>query len=502
MKSSSGSRRNPQGLLRAGLLALLTVGSSAAPGALGASSRPNIIVILADDLGYADTGVYGCEDFGTPHIDSLARNGIRFTNAYVSAPYCSPSRAGLLTGRYQQRFGHEFNPHSTPHFLAQGGDPRKAGLPFSETTLADRLEASGYVTGIVGKWHLGSKDERFHPQRRGFQEFFGFLGGGHDYFKSEALETAPEHLWIEPGDTREYRVWIQRNGLPVEHPGYLTDGFSREAESFIRRHAAEPFFLYLAYNAPHTPLQAPENYLKRVAGIQNERRRTYAAMVTAVDEGVGRVLSCLREMQLEERTLVVFLSDNGGLTPLDAASRSEGTPCRGSSVACNAPFSGRKCDLWEGGIRVPMLFQWRGRLPEGVVYEKPVIQLDILPTALEAAGVPVRPADNLDGISLLPYLLEAKASDPHEALYWRFGEVWAIRRGNWKLGRAWWNKNGSELFDLSVDRGEVSGLSGTEPGTRHELLEMWQKWNAALMQPLWPTPEQRAAQSVKDHAKE
>ena len=239
MKSSSGSRRNPQGLLRAGLLAILTVGSSAAPGALGASSRPNIIVILADDLGYADTGVYGCEDFGTPHIDSLARNGIRFTNAYVSAPYCSPSRAGLLTGRYQQRFGHEFNPHSTPHFLAQGGDPRKAGLPFSETTLADRLEASGYVTGIVGKWHLGSKDERFHPQRRGFQEFFGFLGGGHDYFKSEALETAPEHLWIEPGDTREYRVWIQRNGLPVEHPGYLTDGFSREAESFIRRHAAE-----------------------------------------------------------------------------------------------------------------------------------------------------------------------------------------------------------------------------------------------------------------------
>jgi len=475
------TRRAALGLAFGGAL-LTPAGASGA-----AADKPNIVLILADDLGYADTGVYGCKDFPTPHIDSLARNGIRFTNAYVSAPYCSPTRAGLLTGRYQQRFGHEFNPHATRRFLARGGDPRKAGLPLSETTLADRLKASGYVTGIVGKWHLGSRDESFHPLRRGFQEFFGFLGGGHDYFQSDPLETAPEYLWTEPG-APSGRVWIQRNGRPVEHPGYLTDGFSLEAESFIRRHAAQPFFLYLAYNAPHTPLQAPENYLERVAGIQDEKRRTYAAMVTALDEGVGRVLSCLRELQLEERTLVVFLSDNGGLTPLAGATRSEGTPCRGNGGACNEPLSGRKCDLWEGGIRVPMLLQWRGRLPEGMVYEKPVIQLDVFPTALEAAGVPVKPADHLDGVSLLPYLLGAKSSDPHDALYWRFGKLMAIRRGHWKLVRAWWNKSRSELFDLSEDPDETTDLSATEPEIRDKLFEMWQKWNAELIPPLWPHP--------------
>lgn len=482
-------------------LLLVWAGIAAPQDEPGSQARPNIVVILADDLGYGDTGAYGCEDFATPHIDSMARNGVRFTDAYVSAPYCSPSRAGLLTGRYQQRFGHEFNPQSTPHFLAQGGDPSKAGLPLSETTLADRLKASGYATGIVGKWHLGSKDESFHPRKRGFEEFFGILGGGHDYFESEALETAPEHLWTEPDGIARYRIWIQRNGRPVAHPGYLTDGFSREAESFIRHHADRPFFLYLAYNAPHTPLQAPEDYLERVADIQNERRRTYAAMVTAVDEGVGRVLSCLRELRLEKRTLVVFLSDNGGLTPLDAARRSEGTPCRGSSAARNAPHSGRKCDLWEGGIRVPMLFQWRGQLPEGVLYEKPVIQLDIFPTALEVAGVPVTPADNLDGTSLLPYLLSERASDPHEALYWRFGELWAIRRGDWKLARAWWNQDGADLFDVSGDPGETAALAGTASRTRDELSEMWQEWNATLMQPLWPIPEQRPDRRPNDHAK-
>jgi len=466
-----------------------SAGTPALQDELGSRARPNIIVILADDLGYADTGVYGCKDFPTPHIDSLARNGIRFTNAYVSAPYCSPSRAGLLTGRYQQRFGHEFNPHATRRFLARGGDPRKAGLPLSETTLADRLKASGYVTGIVGKWHLGSKDERFHPLRRGFQEFFGFLGGGHDYFQSDPLETAPEYLWTEPeGDLSSF-VWIQRNGRPVEHPGYLTDGFSLEAESFIRRHAAQPFFLYLSYNAPHVPLQAPEKYLKRVAGIEDERRRTYAAMVTALDEGVGRVLSCLRELQLDHNTLIFFLSDNGGPTNKWGVNGSDNGPLRGS-----------KGDTWEGGIRVPFLVQWKGHLPAGVVYEKPIIQLDIMPTSLAAAGVAVKKEWQIDGVNLLPYLESGSSRVPHRALYWRFGALKAARIGEWKMVRTWDNTS-PELYNIPADIGETKELSQRYPSQLRELESQWESWNAELVPPLWPMPE-RPAQSAKDHAKE
>src|SRR5262249_28666185 len=288
----------------------------------------------------------------TPHIDSIARNGVRCTSGYVSGPYCSPTRAGLLTGRYQQRFGHEFN----PALLAQGGAGQ--GLSPAEVTIADRLKAAGYATGLVGKWHLGEED-KFHPLSRGFGEYFGFLGGAHSYLDSDDKARGP----------------IYRGKQRVEIDGYLTDVLAREAAAFIDRHQKELFFLYLAFNAVHTPMHATDARLKRVASIPSEKRRTYAAMTLALDEAVGTVLDKIHSAGLGGDTLVFFFSDNGGPIGKFAENGSTNTPLRGS-----------KGDTWEGGIRVPFFVRWKGKLPEGV-YQQPVIQLDVHATALVAAGV-------------------------------------------------------------------------------------------------------------------
>jgi arylsulfatase A-like enzyme len=421
--------------------------------------RPNIIVIVADDLGYADVGFQGSKDIPTPNIDALARGGIRFTDAYVTGPYCSPTRAGLMTGRYPQRFGHEFNLGVNPGL----------GLPLDQMTVADRLKAAGYRTALFGKWHLGA-DAEHHPMSRGFDEFFGFLGGEHSYLDVRATTNNPVMDDRKPAQTFEY----------------LTDAITDRAVGFIQRNRTQPFFLYLAYNAVHTPMHATDKYQARVSSIADERRRTYAAMLLAMDDGIGRTIAALGEHNLEDNTLIFFLSDNGGPTMV-------GTTINGSS---NAPLRGSKRQTWEGGIRVPFVIRWKGKLPANKVESRPIIQLDVLPTALAAAGIPIQADGQLDGVNLLPFLTTQTNGIPHDVLYWRLGSNMAIREGDWKLVktiegplRANYDElkdlNDAQLFNLKDDVGEKTDLSAQYPDRKKKLADRWQRWNQQLPAPLW-----------------
>jgi arylsulfatase A-like enzyme len=415
-------------------------------------------------MGYADIGIHGSSDIPTPNIDALARGGIRFTDAYVSGPYCSPTRAGLMTGRYPQRFGYEFNPDG-PRTMRH-----KLGLPVGETTMADYFRAAGYHTALFGKWHLGLGDE-FHPMSRGFEEFFGFLDGDHSYIDPQL--SGPDPLL----DGRK----------PVAKTEYLTDVFTDRAVDFINRQKSSPFFLYLAYNAVHTPMQAPEKYLARFPKIADARRRTYAAMLSAMDDGVGRVLATLRETGLEKNTLIIFFNDNGGPTM-------PGTTINGSS---NAPLRGSKRQTWEGGIRVPFIIRWKGKLAEGKKDSRPIIQLDVLPTALAAANIKARRGEQFDGVNLLPFISGKLSGAPHRALYWRLGENMAIREGDWKLvktveGRLFGADpmapdylSGVQLYNVVKDVGESRNLADENPEKVKELVAAWKLWNSMLSKPLW-----------------
>ena len=407
--------------------------------------KPNFLVILADDLGYGDLSVQGCKDIPTPNIDSLARDGVRFTSGYVSCPLCSPTRAGLMTGRYQQRFGHWYN----------SGPPEKPGvefgLPLSEITIAQLLKQAGYATGIVGKWHLG-RDPKFHPMQRGFDEFFGFMRATHDYLNSRAQ---PENR-------------ILRGTDPVDEPEYLTDAFAREAVRFIEHHQAEPFFLYLPFNAVHGPMAATPKYLERFPNIADPKRRTAAAMLSAMDDAVGAVLGALRKTGLEDNTLVFFLSDNGGNPGF--ASR-------------NGPLAGAKNTILEGGIRVPFFLRWPGRVPHGEVYGQPVISLDVFTTCAAAAQVAL-PADRvIDGVDLIPYVRGEKADAPHDMLFWKWFEGEAARKGDWKLFKG---KDGTvRLYDLSKDIGETTDVSKDHPDVVRMMCQGLAAWVSQLKPPLW-----------------
>lgn len=448
------------------IFALCLLAADAASARQDAPRRPNLIVIVGDDMGYADIGVHGGRDIPTPNINSLAAAGVRCTNGYVSGPYCSPTRAGLLTGRYQQRFGHEFNP---------GGarDPAqrdRIGLSTDETTLADRLRAAGYETALVGKWHLGEA-EKFRPQRRGFDEFVGFLGGAHAYFPATRPAAAP----------------VYDDDKPFNDYTYLTDLFARRAAEFVSRERDKPFFLYLAFNAVHTPMHATDAKLKQFAHIKDERRRQYAAVMSSMDDAIGTVLDALRRRGIENDTLIFFISDNGGPERANASD--------------NGPLRGGKATTWEGGIRVPFLAQWKGRLPAGAVYENPVIQLDIAPTCLAAAGVDPKDA-KMDGVNLLDAFSGKSATAPHETLYWRFGGQMAIRHGDWKLviarepgrntaGRVPDDLAGAMLFNLRDDPGETRDLAKENPQVVARLARAWRDWNAGLTDPAWPAPAER-----------
>lgn len=428
-----------------------------------AARKPNILVIVGDDMGYADVGFHGCSDIPTPHLDALARSGMRFTNGYVSGPYCSPTRAGLMTGRYQQRFGHEFNP-SMQESRASG-----AGLPLTETTMADRFKAAGYRTAMFGKWHLGANDNQ-HPLSRGFEQFYGFLDG--------------EHSYLEPRENPNSPVLDGRT--PVSEMKYLTEEIADRAEAFIQKQGQQPFFLYLPFNAVHTPMHAIEKYLQRFPNISDPQRRTYAAMMSALDDAVGRVVAALRATKLEEDTLIFFISDNGG--PM--------MPTTTINGSINKPLRGSKRQTYEGGIRVPFVISWKGRVPAGKTFEHPVIQLDVLPTALAAAAIKPPSATKFDGVNLLPFLTGKQKGAPHDTLYWRMGNMMAIRRGAWKLvktreGRldtdvnALSDLSGAALYNLAEDIGEQRDLAAQHPDKAKALAAAWRQWNQQLAQPLW-----------------
>ncbi|WP_254510652.1 sulfatase [Anatilimnocola floriformis] len=413
------------------------------------AEKPNIVVIVGDDMGYADVGFHGCTDIPTPHLDKLAASGVKFTSGYVSGPYCSPTRAGLLTGRYQTRFGHEFNP--------AGGE---AGLPLSEKTIADRLKGAGYKTALIGKWHLGGKPDQ-HPQARGFEEFFGFLGGAHDYFSDNGILRGREQ---------------------IEEPAYLTDAFGREAEAFIEKNKSNPFFLYLAFNAVHTPMQADDARLKKF-DIADKTRRTYAAMMSAMDDSIGRVIAKLESANLTKNTLVMFISDNGGPTM-------PGVTINGS---VNKPFRGSKRTTLEGGVRVPFVISWPGTI-QPATFDTPVIQLDLHATSLAVAGVKATEDMQLEGVNLLPHVQGETKKPPHDALYWRFGQQMAIRAGNYKLVRYDTTADlddkpkttsPAKLYDLSANPSETTDLAEKMPEKVKELQGLWDKWNEKNVKPLW-----------------
>jgi len=430
--------------------------------------KPNIIFIVVDDLGYGDLGSYGSQDIETPQLDRLAHSGIRLTRGYVSAPYCGPSRAGFMTGRYQQRHGFWRNPNNFPVDVEQG-------LDLEEETLGDVLERAGYRTATIGKWHLGAA-EAFHPINRGFEEFYGFLGGGHEYFPAQYEKSlsnwARDHSDRQTPFLYNYASPLQINGIELPpREGYLTDLLTDYAIGFINRMRHDPFFIFLPYNTPHVPLEAPEELIQKYAGIEDERRRTYAAMVDNLDQNIGRILDYLEETGERGNTLVVFTSDNGG---------------KAANGGNNGPLRGHKGQVYEGGIRVPFIVSWPDVLPRGEVLNVPISTLDMLPTFAAVAGVEPE-GKPLDGVNVMPWLRGMASGRPHEVLFWERAEQRGMLEGDWKLIRR--NQNSSwQLFDLSSDIDESDNLAGEYPERVEAMRARYFEWFEKLPEPRWEDP--------------
>jgi arylsulfatase A-like enzyme len=424
-----------------GMLVLLA-GSLAGDGLRAVdATKPNLVIFYSDDQGWGETGCYGNPEIPTPHIDSLAKNGVRFTQGYVAATYCSPSRAGLLTGRYPTRFGHEYNAVAN-----------KSGLRLDQVTLANRLKDLGYATCCVGKWHLGNGME-YRPTKRGFDEFFG------------TLANTP---FFQPKNFVDSR--ISDAVREVTDPNfYTTDAYAERSIDWLEKNKGQPWFLYLPFNAQHAPLQAPQKYLDRFPNISDEKRRLFAAMLSAQDDAVGRVLGKIRELGQEESTLIFYIADNGGPTQ--------------STTSKNGGLRGFKMTTYEGGPRVPFISQWKGHWPSGLVYDAPVLNLDVLPTMVAAAGGKISNSDMLDGVDLAPFLTGGNKARPHETMYWRFGQQWAIRHGDLKLVVARGGSGKPELYDLAVDYSESKDLASSRPEDVQKLQAKWNAWNAEQAPP-------------------
>lgn len=468
-------------------LALTLAAISSFTTASFAAAPPNLIVIFTDDQGYADLGVQGVrDDLKTPHLDALAASGVRCTAGYITAPQCSPSRAGLLTGRYQQRFGLE-EIADTP-------------MPTSELTIAERLKPAGYVSGMVGKWHLDASPSsvawiKRNPKsvvrtpgkplriREPARIAFSPAGQGFDEFYMNSRERRWANFRADGTSLKPEGEWI------TETTGDRLDDETSGALAFLERNHAKPFFLYLAYSGPHTPLAATAERLARFPGEMPERRRTALAMIATMDDGVGRVMEALREHGLEENTLIVFTSDNGAPlkmtmpdAPMTSGPDGKQIEVGGWDGSMNEPHLGEKGMLTEGGIREPFLWSWKGVLPAGKVYDHPVSSLDIAATMLTAAGVDDH--SDLDGVNVLPHLKGDLSTPPHDALYWRFWKQAAIRAGDWKLLHL--GDGTDHLFDLTQPDPETQNLAAEHPEKVAELRNQLDAWTQQLRPPGLP----------------
>lgn len=439
------------------------------------AERPNIVVIMADDLGYADISSYGGTRIATPNIDRIAKGGVIFTDGYSAAPVCSPSRAGVNTGRHPDRFGFEFNNGPPNRDVEQN-----LGLPKGEITLAKALNDLGYKTGLVGKWHLGSNDD-FYPTNRGYDEFVGLLTGATSYMNPEA----PGEIFaeVEGTDSRPTPVRTAHNRI-FEGPGrkvvenedrYLTEYLGERAVEFVQRNAKAdtPYFLYAAFTAPHTPLQTTQKYYGRFPHIQNEGMRVYASMIAALDDQVGAILDAVEVSGESGNTIVYFMSDNG------CAAYVQG-------ICDCQPLRGGKLSHYEGGTRVPFMVRWPDQLEAGKVYREVVSTMDVFTTSLTAAGGRL-PTDRVfDGVDLTPFLRGQADGIPHDQLAWRRTPHASIRKGDWKL---WKSLDGkfTLLFNLKADPNEATNLAASEPGKLKELSDAFDQWAKDMKDPAWPS---------------
>lgn len=421
-----------------------------------AQKKKNIVFLFVDDAGYHDFGFQGSKTFKTPNLDKLASEGMVFEQAYATAAVCGPSRAGLLTGMYQQRFGFEEN--NVPGYMSASsklmGD--EMGLPLDQKTIADYLGELGYKSMILGKWHMGNAD-RFHPLKRGFDEFYGFRGGSRSFFpltQKEAVEIPENRLEIGFANYKE----------PEK---YLTYALADEACDFIDRNKKNPFFIYVSFNAVHTPLHATEEDLAKVKGLSG-KRKILAAMNIALDKACGQILAKLKELGLEEDTLIVFSNDNGGPDVSDT---------------CNYPLSGCKSNNLEGGIRVPFIMKLPSVIQPGTRYQKPVSMLDMLPTFVNVAGGNSNEIEDLDGVDLIPFVTDENKTSPHDILFWKKENRGIVRKGDWKLLR--FPDRPAELYNLTEDISENNNLAYKYPKKVKELFKDLFKWEGGLERPLW-----------------
>lgn len=432
---------------------------------------PNIIVIMADDLGWSDVSTLGVGRVPTPNIDRIAQWGVAFANGYVTAPMCAPSRAGLLTGRHQQRFGFEFNiaENRTQQQETADHDGEPVGLPANQPVLAERLHDLGYATALVGKWHQGF-DPAQHPLRRGFDRFYGFLPGTMSYARTDD----PGILSFKPsggiGDPRPPTTPVIFDGekpVDIQNGYYLTEAITEQAVSFIEANRDRPFYLHVAHHAPHLPFQVPRRYAERFPGVESPEMRIYFGMIAAMDDSIGAILDRLERDGLRQNTLILFTSDNGCAV--------------GKGVCgCDPIVNAGKFSMVEGGLRVPFLMGWPARLPPSGIVAGNASTLDVATTALAAAGVADLPAE-LDGRDLMQHM-----GDASRPLFWRAGRVAAVRRGDWKLRR---EGDDTKLFDLSADPGERHDLRAQRPEVAADLTRLLDEWDKGLAEPRWTHPQ-------------